>query len=146
MALPIPLSGAHIRIARPTDNINGLLSFYRDGLGFKILGKFSDHEGFDGIMLGLEGAHYHLEFTHKKQHKVGGAPTQDNLLIFYLPENDIFNAAVERMENYGFKASTSFNPYWDRCGKTFFDPDGYGIVLANMANPVLKSTTPSGNP
>ena len=138
MALPTAISGAHIRIARPTDNINELLSFYRDGLGFKALGEFHDHEGFDGIMVGLEGAPYHLEFTHNKQHTVGRAPTQDNLLIFYLPDNHVFNAAVERMEKCGFKASASFNPYWDRCGKTFFDPDGYGVVLANMGTPVSK--------
>ncbi len=25
----------------------------------------------------------------------------------------------------------SFNPYWDACGQTFEDPDGYRIVLQN---------------
>ena len=40
------------------------------------------------------------------------------------------------MEYNGFAAVKSFNPYWDQCGKTFEDPDGYRVVLANMASPV----------
>lgn len=139
MALSTAISGAHLRVARPTDDIDALLFFYCEGLGFKILGKFSDHDGFDGVMLGLEGSSYHLEFTHNSQHRVGKAPTQDSLLIFYLPDTRAFEAAVKRMEDNSFRASPSFNPYWDQHGKTFFDPDGYGIVLANMQSPTLKS-------
>ncbi|KAK3187394.1 hypothetical protein K4F52_003739 [Lecanicillium sp. MT-2017a] len=131
MALP----GAHLRVARPTDNIDGLLPFYRDGLGFEVLLRFGEHEGFNGVMLGLRGEAYHLEFTVASGHIAGRAPTQDNLLVFYLPEQDKYNAAVARMEQCGFAAVPSFNPYWDRRGKTFEDPDGYRVVLANMNNP-----------
>lgn len=130
------LSVAHLRIARPTDDIDKLLPFYRDGLGFEVLGSFANHEGFDGIMLGHKSAGYHLEFTRKRGHDVGRAPTQDNLLIFYLPDGDKYARAVLQMESGGFAAVASFNPYWDRNGKTFEDPDGYRVVLANMASPV----------
>jgi hypothetical protein len=27
-------------------------------------GRFEDHAGFDGVMLGEPGAPYHFEFTH----------------------------------------------------------------------------------
>lgn len=128
------VSGAFLRIGRPTDNIDALLPFYRDGLGFDILGEFSA-EGFDGIVLGHPNSRYHLEFTHKHNHEVGLAPTQDNLLIFYLPQQKEFTAAVERMENCGFMSVVSFNPYWDRYGKTFQDQDGYRVVLANRESP-----------
>ncbi|KXX76540.1 Uncharacterized protein YycE [Madurella mycetomatis] len=130
------LSVAHLRIARPTDDLDRLLPFYRDGLGFEVLGSFTDHEGFDGIMLGHKSAGYHLEFTRKRGHNVGRAPTQDNLLIFYLPEGDGYARAVSQMESGGFAAVASFNPYWGRNGKTFEDPDGYRVVLANMSSPV----------
>lgn len=130
------LGTAHLRIARPTDDIDKLLPFYRDGLGFEVLGSFTDHEGFDGIMLGNKSAGYHLEFTRKRGHAVGRAPTRDNLLAFYLPDGDSYAEAVARMEGRGFAAVTSFNPYWDRCGRTYEDPDGYRVVLANMASPV----------
>ena len=31
----------------------------------------------------------------------------------------------------GFRPVPSYNPYWDQYGKTFEDPDGYRVVLAN---------------
>lgn len=131
------LSTAHLRVARPTNSIDALLPFYRDGLGFEVLGSFADHEGFDGVMLGHRSAGYHLEFTRHRGHDAGRAPTQDNLLIFYLPDGVSYASAVARMESCGFPAVASLNPYWDRCGKTFEDPDGYRVVLANMAPPHL---------
>lgn len=131
------LSTAHVRIARPTDDLDKLLPFYRDGLGFEIIGSFADHEGFDGVMLGHRSSGYHLEFTQHCGHDVGRAPTQDNLLIFYLPDADNHSKAVAQMEGSGFSPVPSFNPYWDRCGKTFEDADGYRVVLAHMAPPHL---------
>jgi hypothetical protein len=136
------LTSAHLRIARPTNNILALLPFYRDGLGFEVVGQFSDHDGFDGVMLRLPStssagaAAYHLEFTQSRHHDAGQAPSQDNLLVFYLADATKFAAAVARMEARGFGAVASFNPYWDRCGKTFEDPDGYRVVLANIESPV----------
>lgn len=122
-----------LRIARPSDDLNGLLRFYRDGLGLKLLFEFYDHEGFDGIMLGLEGVPYHFEFTKKRGHVVGRVPTMDNLIVFYLPDVEDWRAAVQRMNRAGFAPVESFNPYWDRAGVTFEDPDGYRLVLQNSA-------------
>src|SRR5580658_7311256 len=82
----VELGRYHLRVARPSDNLDAVVKFYRDGLGFTILSEFTDHDSFDGVMLGHQGASYHLEFTRKHGHKVGKAPTQDNLLVFYLPD------------------------------------------------------------
>jgi catechol 2,3-dioxygenase-like lactoylglutathione lyase family enzyme len=122
-----------LRIARPTDDLEALLSFYRDGLGLSLLFRFEDHDGFDGMMLGQEGAPYHFEFTRAKGHVAGRAPTQDNLLVFYLPDAGEWKAAVQRMQDAGFASVASFNPYWDREGMTFEDPDGCRIVLQRAA-------------
>jgi len=122
---------AHLRVARPTDQLEAVVRFYRDALGFDVLFEFRDHDGFDGVMLGRAGAAYHLEFTRKAGHIVGRAPTQDNLLVFYLPDAGTFASAVARMEAAGFNAVKAFNPYWDVKGKTFEDPDGYRVVLQN---------------
>lgn len=124
---------AHLRVARPTDDLAPLVRFYRDGLGFEVLYEFADHDGFDGAMLGAKGAAYHLEFTRKAGHAVGRAPTEDNLLVFYLPDRGEWTTAVERMVNAGYDPVPAFNPYWDRHGKTFEDPDGYRVVLQNAA-------------
>ena len=118
-----------LRVARATDDLESLLPFYCEGLGLAVLYRFAGHDGFDGVMLGDAGAPYHFEFTKAAGHTAGRAPTQDNLLVFYLPDRTQWQAAVNRMEQAGFPAVPAFNPYWDRSGRTFEDPDGYRIVL-----------------
>jgi len=93
---------AHIRIARSTNNIEEILKFYKDGLGFSVLSFFEDHDGFDGIMLGHPQTDYHLEFTKKKDPVAPKAPTKDNLLVFYIPTKSIWQKIVDRMINLGF--------------------------------------------
>ena len=122
-----------LRVARPSDDLEALLQFYRQGLGFALLYRFEDHDGFDGIMLGHEQAPYHLEFTRARGHVAGRAPTPDNLLVFYFPDAAEWQAAVGRMRDAGFTPVAAFNPYWDREGVTFEDPDGYRVVFQKAA-------------
>ena len=131
----VSLAKAHLRVARPTDHLTEAVRFYRDGLGFEVLYEFNDHDGFDGIMLGRKGAGYHLEFTRRAGHRAGKAPTEDNLLVFYLPDRAEWQRAIERLAQHGYHPVPAFNPYWDRHGKTFADPDGYRVVLQNAAGP-----------
>jgi catechol 2,3-dioxygenase-like lactoylglutathione lyase family enzyme len=125
--------GVTLRVARPTDRLDEVVRFYRDGLGFEIIAAFDNHDGFDGRMFGHPQAPWHLEFTSHPDHPAGRAPTQDNLLVFYLPDRAEWDAAVQRMRDNGYSPVSSFNPYWDRQGVTFEDPDGYRVVLQNMA-------------
>ena len=122
-------SSTTVRIARPSDNLDALLPFYRDGLCLALLYRFDDHDGFDGIMLGRPGAPCHFEFTRAKGHTAGRAPTPDNLVVFYIPEEERWRNEVARMHDAGFPPVPSFNPYWDIHGRTFEDPDGYRVVL-----------------
>lgn len=135
MSETAPLATAHLRVARPTDNLDAVIRFYGDGLGLAVVGSFTGHDGFDGVMLGHAGAGYHLEFTRKAGHAAGRAPTQDNLLVFYLPDAVAWSEATARMEAAGYAPVPAFNPYWDRSGKTFEDPDGYRVVLQNAGWP-----------
>jgi len=135
MDKPGDLGKAHLRVARPSDDLLAVVKFYRDGLGFEVLYEFKDHDGFDGVMLGHEGAAYHLEFTRKRDHQVGRAATEENLLVFYLPDAAEWKRAVVRLEGLGYEPVKAFNPYWDRKGKTFDDPDGYRVVLENAGWP-----------
>lgn len=105
------------------------------GIDLKVLGSFEDHEGFDGVMLGIPGDSYHLEFTRKRGHAAGRAPTQDNLLVFYIPDREQWLERTERMSAAGYQPVPSFNPYWDRLGKTYEDPDGYRVVIQNQSWP-----------
>lgn len=122
-----------LRVARPTDDLESVIRFYRDGLGLEVIASFADHAGFDGVMLGHVGGAHHLEFTHQHGHTVGRAPTPDNLLVFYLPDRVEWEHAVQRMVDRGYPPTPSYNPYWDINGKTFEDPDGYRVVLQNAA-------------
>ncbi len=126
----IPKS-AKLRIARPTDNLAQITDMYVKGLGFKLLGTFEGHNRFDGSIIGHEQHNYHLEFTHHKGTSVGKAPSRDNLLVFYFPEQSVWQECCARMIKAGFVAVPSYNDYWDVAGKTFEDVDGYRVVLQN---------------
>lgn len=121
---------AVLRIARPTDNIRIIAQMYQQGLGFELLGQFEDHQGFDGVIIGHPKHYYHLEFTHHRGARVGRAPTQDNLLVFYIPLGKEWQQQCEQMVKAGFAKVASYNPYWDETGSTFEDADGYRVVLA----------------
>ncbi len=135
MEMPTDLGQAHLRIAHLSADLASAVKFYRDGLGFEVLYEFRDHDGFDAVMLGRKGAAYHLAFVHKAGHEVGQAPTDDNLLVFYLPDADEWTRAVARLEELGHRPVKAFNPYWDKKGKTFEDPDGYRVVLQHASWP-----------
>lgn len=104
---------------------------YIDGLGFERLSEFKDHDGFDGVILGLKSHSYHLEFTRCKHGNPGRAPGKENLLVFYIPDKSEWSQLCMDMQNAGFAGVSSINPYWDLRGKTFEDPDGYRVVIQN---------------
>ena len=122
-----------LRVARPTDHLEEVVRFYTEGLGLSVLDSFEDHEGFDGVMVGIPGAAWHLEFTRKREHEAGVAPTKDNLLVFYLPDRSEWQDAVDRMVAAGHPPVRAVNPYWDRAGRTFEDADRYRVVLYHGA-------------
>ncbi len=120
-----------LRVPRPTDRLDELARMYVDGLGFNVLLEVHNHAGFDGVILGHPGHPYHLEFTHHRGTVVGGAPTRDNLLVFYVPHPETWALCCSTMTEAGFKEVVSYNEYWDRLGKTFEDVDGYRVVIQN---------------
>lgn len=122
-----------LRVARPTNNLAALRHFYVEALGLRELYAFTDHDGFDGLMVGHPQAPYHSEFTRQAGHMVAGAPTAENLLVFYLPEHSVWEATVTQMQAHGYQPVPSHNAYWDRQGLTFEDSDGYRIVLQHAA-------------
>ena len=106
---------------------------YCHGLGLRVLGSFEDHDGFDGVMLGVPGASFHFEFTHCRGQLVVPTPTPEDLVVFYVPVSSEWSSLCARMLAAGFKEVPSFNPYWDVRGRTYEDGDGHRIVLQNAA-------------
>ena len=64
---------------------------------------------------------------------MGRTDASQYLGMFYLPDAGEWGMVVARLEKAGYKSVKSFNPYWDKKGKTFEDPDGYRVVLQNAS-------------
>ncbi|KAF8966185.1 hypothetical protein BGZ46_000439 [Entomortierella lignicola] len=139
---PALLGAPILRFARPTASLSKMLHFYQAALGFDLIASFDDHRGFDGRILSppsnIPGspAPWHLEFTFQHDHATAEsgaesfrAPTQDNLLVFYLKDKTQVEARAKRMNEHGYSAVKSVNPYWDDYGVTFEDPEGWRVVL-----------------
>lgn len=111
----------HLRIARPVSNLEQSVILYHKGLGLDEIGRFENHEGFDGVMLGKPGLIYHFEFTYCRTHPVVPTPTPEDLIVFYLPEPNEWQRSCLLMLEAGFAEVASFNPYWQFHGRTFED-------------------------
>lgn len=129
-ALPV----VQMRVARPTRRLRELIKFYCEGLGLEVVGSFAGHAGYSGVMIGLPGRDYHLEFT---EHEESGEeddfapPGRDNLLVFYIPDRAVIESMAARLNAMGYAAVAPENPYWNERGVTIEDPDGWRVVLMN---------------
>lgn len=124
---------ARVRVARPTDRLEDVVTFYRDGVGLRVIDSFAGHAGYSGVMLGLPGTGFHLEFTHHEDGSDCPAPSHDNLLVFYLRDRAAVDRVVERLEAMGYAPIEPENPYWSGIGAvTIEDPDGWRVVFAHL--------------
>jgi len=120
---------AHLRVARPVSDLERTVAMYSRGLDLRVVGRFEDHQGFDGAMLGHPGMDYHFEFTFCRMHPIRPTPTPEDLIVFYISDPAEWHEACERMSAAGFAPVASLNPYWQERGRTFEDADGYRVVL-----------------
>ena len=126
---PEDLPVVRVRVARPTDRFEQIIAFYSEGIGLPILETFKG-AGYTGVLLGLPGVDYHLEFTHHENGSDCPAPSKDNLLVLYMYDRAAMNRAVERLGAMGYPPAPPENPYWsaDRA-ITVEDPDGWRVVF-----------------
>lgn len=118
-----------LRIARPSRDLDRAAEFYRSAMGLELLDAFRDHEDFDGIILGHPAWPYHLELTRHRTQPVTPATTDEDLLVFYYPDDATWSAIVQRMRDAGTPEVAPTNPYWRSRAVTFTDPDGNRLVL-----------------
>jgi catechol 2,3-dioxygenase-like lactoylglutathione lyase family enzyme len=126
-------SVGQLPIARPTDRLAEVVSFYRDALGLEQIASFEGHAGYEGVLLALPGRPDHLEFTHHQSGSPCPAPTKDNLLVFYVADEGAIRQMAVRLERHGHEEVEPENPYWAEGGLTFEDPDGWRVVLMHAA-------------
>lgn len=126
-----------LRVARPVTSLVQSSTLYCRGLGLEQLGAFTDHDGFSGIMLGQRDLPWHLEFTQCDAHPLRPTPTQEDMLVLYLPDEEAWLTTCGNMLAAGFCRLPAVNPYWDRNGQTFCDHDGYRTVIQRQSWPSL---------
>ncbi len=120
-----------LRIARHTNRIAQLTTFYCDIIGLDILGDFKDHDGYDGIFLGKKDLSWHLEFTQSET-PAEHTPDEDDLLVFYPATQTEYNDMLKRIETNCSKTYRAKNPYWNQNGVLIKDPDSYGIIISPL--------------
>jgi hypothetical protein len=119
----------NFRVARHTTDLQAMVSFYTLIPGMKVLGQFKDHDGYDGVFIGMENIGWHLEFTTSAELPVH-QPDEDDLLVFYPDSLEIYDTIRARFAAQKIIEQIPKNPYWELHGSTYADPDGFLIVIA----------------
>ena len=117
------------RYARHTHTIEKIIKFYTSVLTFKILGRFDDHEGYDGVFLGIKGESWHLEFTQNNEKPISKFD-EDDALVFYPETQKLIDNILDNLRSFKIPIIKTENPYWNNKGYCFEDPDGFKIIIS----------------
>lgn len=102
-----------------------MVTFYCDRIGLPELGRFVDHDGYDGVFIDIPGTGAHLEFTAGGDHPAP-EPHPDSVLVLYVDTQEELEAIAVRVLEHEV---TPANPYWRRNSRAFADPDGFQVLL-----------------
>jgi catechol 2,3-dioxygenase-like lactoylglutathione lyase family enzyme len=120
-----------LRIARHTNKIEEITKFYTEVIGLEIIGRFSNHDGYDGVFFGKNNLDWHLEFTTSED-AAAHIWDEDDLIVFY-PENENQHKNIlQAIKEQNIRLYTPKNPYWGSNGILIKDPDDFGIVISNL--------------
>lgn len=121
----------NFRVARHTQSLEIMIAFYCDILNFEILGRFENHNKYNGVFIGLKDSTWHLEFTESKE-KANHITDEDDILVFYSKSIAQHNAILKNItENHIIKHQAK-NPYWRKNGLLIKDPEGFNIIISDL--------------
>ena len=131
-----PSPASHLRLARPSRDLQASERFWVGGLGLEVLFRAdsSAEGGHALLMAGWPDAGWHLELVSDPDGETPAAPTEEDLLVLYL-HGEVDAGIVRRLIGSGGTRVASRNPYWDHGGVTIADPDGYRLVLTSRSWP-----------
>lgn len=135
---PDDLPVAAVRFTRAADALDECLLFYRDLLGLDVLFEFRDHDGYDGVVLGLPDRSVQLELI---RHADATPPTrsEEDALVLYL---DDAGAALRARLDGTVEVGVPSNPYWARLGAyELTDPDGWHVLVVPASDLVEPDPT-----
>lgn len=119
----------NFRYARHTQKIESLIYFYTSVLNFEVLGKFENHNGYDGVFLGIKGENWHLEFTQSEE-KPDSKFDEDDALVFYPTMQKEYDEILENLQKFEVPILEPKNPYWKDKAICFEDCDHYKIIIS----------------
>lgn len=119
-----------LRISHPSANLERAIHFYRDGLGFDILDRFEEQEGWDGVIFGHRDWPYQFECTMKRDAvDVPRPQTTDVFAVFSIPEGEYWEKRLAALFDAGFSQVPVPDLYNDGASACYEDPDGYRVIL-----------------
>ncbi|MEO8239372.1 MAG: VOC family protein [Flavobacterium sp.] len=120
-----------LRVARHTNNLEEIETFYINILGFERLGGFQNHNNYDGVFIGKPNLDWHFEFT-QSEIKADHTFDKDDLIVLYPDTIRKYNMLLVSLTENNISIIPAINPYWNENGQMFQDPDGYRIVISPL--------------
>ena len=124
-----------LRVARHTNDLEKIKVFYLSILEFELLGSFSNHDLYDGILVGKPNLDWHFEFTQSTEN-ANHQFDEDDVIVLYPETRSEYNSLFNKVLHSNTSIITSKNPYWNdpevSGGKMFLDPDGYRIIISPL--------------
>ena len=119
-----------LRLSRSTNNLEKLINFYCNGLGFEVLDRYEQQFGWDGVICGHKGWSYQFEFSQKRNtEEVPGAPTPNHFIVISIPEESEWKQVLGRLFDAGYLQLSTPQLYADGNCAAYEDPDGYRVVI-----------------
>lgn len=125
----------NLRVARHTNDLEKMKSFYIDVLGFELLGSFENHNNYNGIFIGKSNLDWHFEFT-QSNNTANHTFDEDDVFVFYPNTLVEFNNLIKNIADNNIPTIKAKNTYWNNpevsINKMITDPDGYRIIISNL--------------
>ena len=119
------------RVARHTNDLEKVTSFYTSILNLELLGYFKNHHNYNGVFIGRKNSDWHLEFTASEE-QTNHHFDEDDILVFYPLNESEYADILQKISEHNITIHSSKNPYWNVNGIMIKDPDGYNIIVSNM--------------
>ncbi|MFG1483639.1 hypothetical protein ABMA74_12030 [Halobacteriovorax sp. HFRX-1_3] len=81
----------------------------------EVLGGFSDHDSFDGMMFGYPEENYHIEYTVDNNSPITPTPTNEDLLVFYYPDENEYLEKLNHIKSIGYERKNICRSRWLSC-------------------------------
>ncbi|GAA2155847.1 VOC family protein [Nocardioides koreensis] len=121
-----------VRVARRCWRLEECAAFYVNIVGLSQLYEFSDHAGYDGVVLALRGPAVQLELVSPPDDSPMASPDDEDLIVILVDDDRDLDARRHRLtRDLGLTVTRPHNPYW-RARRAFVvrDPDGRGVMFA----------------